>query len=115
MSELLNRDDDDESCGRYQKILYPSSSITPGWQRVTLTLRDGKVTTGRLLGSPSANPIRLFDDQGQFRAIPVAKVAQQSLQTTSDMPEGLGDGLTPEQFLDLIEALSSLKKTAAAQ
>jgi putative heme-binding domain-containing protein len=92
-----------------RKLLEPSSSITPGWQRVTVTTKAGQVLTGRLQNQVTDDFLEILVGGGN--TVRVAKIDLEAyrLETTSAMPVGLVDDLSPEEFADLIEFLLSLR------
>ena len=90
-----------------RQILLPSESITPGFEPVTLVLRDGRVISARV---ERANRLvyRIIDVEGKQRDIAVSKVASVQVSEVSLMPEGLATTLELSEFTDLIAYLETL-------
>ena len=83
-------------------ILTPSRDIAPGYQRLTLSLDDGRTVSGYFRGETAAR----IDLQVDDRLMHFAKAAVTHRQNEkSDMPEGLATSLSPQEFADLVEFL----------
>jgi putative heme-binding domain-containing protein len=94
--------------GIYQKILTPSASISESYRLVTVVARDGRETMGFVIGE-SDDEIAL-----QMIAGPVVEFAKDAVlrRTESDeslMPAGLHQLMTPDELVDLVEYLATLK------
>ncbi|MCZ6793661.1 MAG: PQQ-dependent sugar dehydrogenase [Planctomycetota bacterium] len=91
-----------------REILLPSASIKPGFEQITLVLRDGRVLSGRV---ERANRVlyRIIDVNGKQRNIPANEVVTVHVSNASLMPDGLVVDLELREFADLIAYLSSLK------
>ena len=83
-------------------IRTPSLDIAPGYQRLTLTLEDGRSVSGFLRGETAERIDLEIDDH----LVHFAKTdVSERINEKSDMPEGLVDHLTAREFDDLVEFL----------
>jgi putative heme-binding domain-containing protein len=90
-----------------EKVQDPKKRVTPGYSKVRLEFRDGRVVVATLLhDGPDA--LRIRDDATGAEKV-VAKADLAGYRITSGMPTGQADRLTPEEFADLIAYLESLK------
>ena len=90
-----------------ESIVFPNRAISPGYENVVITLRDGALHAGLIKGedekevrleSPEAGPVR------------IAKLDVVSRQRgLSAMPDGLSEFLSRRELRDLVEFLASLK------
>jgi putative membrane-bound dehydrogenase-like protein len=87
-----------------ESILEPSRSIAPGFDSVTMALKDGRVLNG-LRVAESEGVVTLADQDGQKHTIPRAEIEAVRSQPVSLMPEGLERRLTPQEFVDLVAYL----------
>jgi putative heme-binding domain-containing protein len=91
-----------------ESILEPSRTIAPSFETVTAALQDGRVIAGvRVAETDQA--LTLADPQGQTHVLSRSSIEELKTQPQSTMPEGLEQRFTAEEFLDLIEFLSSQK------
>jgi putative heme-binding domain-containing protein len=91
-----------------QSILTPDSVVAQGFQTVSLKLKDGKTLMG-FVTKEEDGVIELRDIAGQVSQVKRAEVKEEQRLTQSMMPAGLAGSLTIEEFVSLIEYLSSLK------
>jgi putative membrane-bound dehydrogenase-like protein len=91
-----------------ESILEPSRTVTPGFQTITVALRDGRVLAGIKIAETDGT-LTLGDNQGQKHELAKAQIEEQTAQTQSTMPDGLAKQLTPDQFVDLVAFLTSQK------
>jgi putative heme-binding domain-containing protein len=90
-----------------ESIIDPNAAIDPKYQSTSILTTSGQVITG-LLVSESDDAVVIFDGK-EKRTIPADDIDQQQKLNQSSMPEGLAATISPSEFLDLIEFLSSLK------
>jgi len=94
-----------------ESIVFPNRHIAPGFQIVTLMLKNQEVVAGRLLGEDAAAvKIETMDEQGKPKAVtvPVAQIAER-LSAPSPMPENIRDLLSKTELRDLVEYLATRK------
>jgi putative heme-binding domain-containing protein len=89
-----------------ESILEPSNQIVEGYRTTLLLLKDGRSLTG-IVREESQEGLTLVEASGQRHKLAHSRIEERQLSRTSLMPEGLADGLTPEQFTDLIAYLEA--------
>lgn len=96
-----------------EAVLNPSATIAPGYGTVVVETKAGLQYQG-VLKQSDARQIQIMG--GDAKLVTVAKddIASQSGSTVSLMPEALQAGLTPQEFADLIEYLTTLKQPESA-
>ena len=95
----------------YEAILDPSSGISFGYEAWSLELADGEEAYG-LITSETGEEIALKTQGGIVTKYRKSEVAGRRKMQTSIMPSGLQLTMTPEELVDLVEYLASLKKPA---
>jgi quinoprotein glucose dehydrogenase len=91
-----------------QSIVEPSSEITPGYENVLITLKNGEMIAG-LLSAEDANEVTLASlIDGKKQKLKKADI-QQRTSVPSAMPPGLGEVLGKRGLRDVIEYLATLK------
>ncbi|HZI73091.1 MAG TPA: hypothetical protein VFD73_03535 [Gemmatimonadales bacterium] len=98
----------------FQAILEPSAGISFGFEAFTVTLRDGDEAYG-LIASETATELALKTVGGVVARYKKSEIASRQKSTLSLMPAGLEAGLTPQEMVDLVEFLSSLKKGTGSE
>lgn len=90
-----------------RQVLYPSESLKPGFEQVTILTQEGRVHVGRI---ERANKTvhRIIDAQGKQTNIPSGQVETMQVSQVSLMPENLASTIRPEQFADLMAYLRTL-------
>lgn len=76
-----------------------------------MVLDSGRQLSGVKI-SETSTVLTLGDNQGQTHPIPKASIDEIQLQPTSLMPDDVHKRLTDNEFVDLIEFLTSLTKTS---
>jgi putative heme-binding domain-containing protein len=86
-----------------EAILWPSKVISDQYQAEMFELADGKVVSGVVVReTPAAVLIRTPENPDKPTPLAKAQIANRAPSTTSFMPEGLLDPLTPQQIADLL-------------
>lgn len=96
-----------------EAVLNPSATIAPGYGAVTVETKAGLQYQG-VLKQSDARQIQIMGGDGRLVTIPKSDIESQSGSTVSLMPEALQTGLTPQEFADLIEYLTTLKQPESA-
>jgi putative heme-binding domain-containing protein len=91
-----------------ESILDPSAEITQGYHATVIETKAGRIFTG-IVKSETATSLTLLDAEGKQVSIALRDIESRTLSKVSLMPAGLVDALTPAQFTDLIDYLSSLR------
>ncbi|HZZ43592.1 MAG TPA: HEAT repeat domain-containing protein [Tepidisphaeraceae bacterium] len=90
-----------------ESVLLPNKQIAPGYDAVTLKLKDGKSVSGVLKGETAAEYSVDVVDKG------VVKVAKGNVVSRSPgqspMPEGLWKALSKQDMRNLVEFLATVK------
>lgn len=95
-------------------ILEPSAGISFGFEAWRVELKNGDEVFG-LIVSDAEDEVEVKQQGGQSQRIKKADIATREKQPLSIMPAGLHQSLTPQEFVDLIAYLSSLKKVEPRQ
>jgi putative heme-binding domain-containing protein len=91
-----------------QQILEPSATIAVGYSTTVIRTKQGDEFDG-IVTETSDEWIGLTGADGKVTRIRTADVAKKRTTEISMMPEGLEQGLSKEQFADLIAYLTTLK------
>lgn len=92
-----------------RSVLEPSNRIANGYDVMTVITNDGKSLTGILkLDSPEA--VELMTVEGKQIRIANADIDEKLKSPVSLMPNGLKDGMTLQDFADIVAYLESLKQ-----
>lgn len=92
-----------------ESILDPSAGISFGYEAWSLTLKNGDEAFG-LIASETEEDLALKAQGGTVTHYKKADLAKREKQALSVMPAGLQQNLTTQDFADLLEYLSSLRK-----
>ena len=94
----------------YESILDPSAGISFGYEAFQLQLRSGEEAFG-LKVSETAGEIAIKAVGGIITKYQKSDVQQQEQMKLSIMPAGLQQAMTIQELVDLVEYLSSLRKS----
>jgi putative heme-binding domain-containing protein len=89
-------------------VLYPSAKISSGYEPSTLALSDGRVLTG-IVRNETADAVEIQDADAKMIRVAKADVENRKRSEVSLMPNGLAQGLSPQDFADLIAFLETLR------
>ncbi|MEZ5962523.1 MAG: HEAT repeat domain-containing protein [Planctomycetota bacterium] len=90
-----------------ESIFEPNARIEPKYQMVMLALHNGDALAGFIdAEAPDHLVVRLAD--GSRRTIALADIKSREALATSNMPEGLGQTLSPRELVDVIAYLKTL-------
>ena len=95
-------------------ILSPSARIFSGYETAVVATTDGRVLTG-LIKSDTADGLELETADGQRIKLAPSDVEDRKISDLSLMPSGIVEGISPQDFADLIAYLETLKNAAANQ
>lgn len=93
-----------------ESLIEPSARLAPGYGNITLTLKDGQKVNGVLIEENNAE-LLLRTAEAEPMEVPVARIAKRE-NSVSSMPP-MGRMISKRELRDLMEYLSSLKKTDA--
>ncbi len=89
-------------------VLYPSAKISSGYEPVVIALTDGRVVTGIIKGE-TADAVAVEDADAKRQTIPKADIDERKASPVSLMPNGLAEGLSRQDFADLVAYLETLR------
>lgn len=93
----------------YEAILDPSAGISFGFEAWQVQLKSGDEAFG-LKASETADEIAIKDTNGIVTRYKRSAIAFMQQMKLSIMPSGLQQTMTPQELVDLVEYLASLKK-----
>ncbi len=93
----------------YESILDPSAGISFGYEAWSIVLKNGDEPYG-LIASETADELTLKAVGGIVTKFKKSDIASRQQSKLSIMPAGLQQGMTTQEFVDLVEYLSSLTK-----
>ncbi len=82
-------------------ILEPNREVAPQYVNYSVAMKDGRILTG-LIASESTNSLVLKRAEGVTETLARSQVEEVRSTGQSIMPEGLEQGLKPQDFADLI-------------
>ena len=92
-----------------RSLVDPTGSMLPINRPVRAVKRDGSVISGRRLNEDTYT-VQIVTEEGRLRSLMKSELAQWSVSTTSPMPS-FKDTLKPEELIDLVAYIASLKGT----
>ena len=92
-----------------ESILYPSKQILDGYQQTLIETSAGKKIIGIVRGE-SATEVMLIDVDNKKHVIKKEEIEDRKLSNVSAMPDGLQNGLSLQDFANVIAYLESLKE-----
>ncbi|MEI8228543.1 MAG: GDSL-type esterase/lipase family protein [Planctomycetota bacterium] len=90
-----------------ESIIDPNAAVDDKYLSTAILTDDGRNITG-LLVSETPEEVVIFDGK-EMKTIPVAEIDERAKLRQSSMPEGLAATLSPNEFLDVVEYLRTLK------
>lgn len=97
-----------------ESIVYPSKVISDQYTSVEVTLDDGQVHSGMVVGESDRRLI-LISANGQRLRLRKSKIQSQQAASTSIMPDGLVDSLDLEDLVNLIHFLERGEEDESGQ
>lgn len=94
-----------------ESVLYPSAKIFSGYEPIVVATNDGRLLTG-IVKSDDDEALVIQDAEDKTLRIPQADIDERRLSNVSLMPNGLAEGLSKEDFADLIAYLKTLQEEA---
>lgn len=91
-----------------ESIIEPSKKVEPKYVTTTVVTNDGKSNIGFII-SKNKDSITLLMAEGKQATIAADDIDEQLQTNQSSMPENLASTLSPAEFLDVIEFLSTRK------
>jgi putative heme-binding domain-containing protein len=97
-----------------EAVLYPSKNIANGYSTTLIETKSGDGYSG-ILKNADDRLVEIIGADGQRQRIARSEITRQTVSETSLMPEGLQNGLSLQEFADVIEFLVSLKQPLNAR
>jgi putative membrane-bound dehydrogenase-like protein len=94
-----------------ESILYPSKQILDGYQQTMIKRKSNGNLEAGIVRAETDDSVTLVDSAGQKIVIKKDDIASRKISNISLMPEGLQTALKPEEFVDVIAYLESLKES----
>ena len=91
-----------------RNILAPSAQMEPGYRLFRIALKDGEVVDGRLISEDNTGYVLRRANTADLR-VEKSSVQRAWFTKSSVMPEGLLEGMKPEDVPDLFAYLKTLK------
>lgn len=92
-----------------RSILEPSARVAESFQVTVVLTADGRVVQG-LVKTDTPDQLELIDADGKTIAIATDDIEERKQSSLSLMPNGLKDGMTLDDFADIVAYLESLKE-----
>ncbi len=89
-------------------VLYPSAKISSGYEPVVIALADGRIVTGIIKGE-TADAVEVEDGEAKRAKILKGEIDDRKASPVSLMPNGLAEGLSKQDFADLVAYLETLR------
>jgi putative heme-binding domain-containing protein len=96
----------------YDSILNPNAGISFGYEAWEIELKNGDEISGMIV-SETENEVAVKVSGGTVTRHPKSEILRRRKLPGSIMPGGLQQTMSTQDFVDLVEFLSSLKKAAA--
>jgi putative membrane-bound dehydrogenase-like protein len=90
-------------------ILEPSKVIAQGYETMVLTTTKGTTLTGVFKGE-TADVVNLMDAEGKAHVVAKKDIEDRSISPVSTMPNGLNEGMTLQDFTDLVAFLEARRE-----
>jgi putative membrane-bound dehydrogenase-like protein len=94
-------------------ILEPSKIIAQGYETIVVETKKGQTLTGVFKGD-SGDAVNLTDNEGKAHRILKKDIEDRVFSPVSTMPNGLNDGMTLQDFADLIAFLEARREQQAS-
>jgi putative heme-binding domain-containing protein len=92
-----------------ESVLEPNAKIDPRFVTTNVETKDGGAFTGFIV-EETPEVLTLAVAGGIKQDLRIANLRKRETVKQSSMPEGLANAMSPTEFIDLVEFLSSLKK-----
>ena len=90
-------------------VLEPSKTIANGYETVKIVTADGKTISGVLKGE-TPDGLTLADAEGKLVPVKKKEIDERSISPVSVMPNGLAEGMTKQDFADLMAYLEGRRE-----
>lgn len=90
-------------------ILEPSKVIAQGYETILIETKKGESLAGVFKGE-SGDAVSLADNDGKVHRVAKKDIEERSFSPVSTMPNGLSDGMTLQDFADLVAFLEARRE-----
>jgi putative heme-binding domain-containing protein len=90
-------------------ILEPSKVIAQGYETIVIVTKKGQTLTGVFKGE-TGDAVRLVDKEGTLHTVAKKDIEEREFSPVSIMPNGLSDGMTLQDFADLLTYLEARRE-----
>ncbi|HEY7155170.1 MAG TPA: HEAT repeat domain-containing protein [Gemmataceae bacterium] len=90
-------------------ILEPSKIIAQGYETIVVETKKGQTLTGVFKGD-SGDAVNLTDNEGKAHRILKKDIEERVFSPVSTMPNGLSDGMTLQDFADIVAFLEARRE-----
>jgi putative membrane-bound dehydrogenase-like protein len=94
-------------------VLEPSKVIAQGYETIVVTTTAGKTLTGVFKGE-TGDAVSLVDVEGKLHTVAKTDIDERKYSPVSQMPNGLSDGMTLQDFADVIAFLEARREEKPA-
>ena len=91
-----------------ESIVDPNAKLDPKFVATNITTKDGEELSG-LVATEDDQNVTMVLGAGVKQVVKKTNIATRQTLNVSSMPDGLAEGFSAEEFLDLIEYLSVQK------
>ncbi len=91
-----------------ESIIEPSKKVDPKYVTTTIITNEGKSNVGFII-KQTKDSVTLLMAEGKQATIATEDIDEMAATNQSSMPENLASTLSPAEFLDVVEFLSSRK------
>lgn len=95
-----------------ESVLFPSAGISHNYDAWTLLLTNGTTMTG-LIASETDDELVLIDNEAIRHTVATGDIEEKIRQSVSLMPADLQKIMTPQELVDVVSYLETLKQAAA--
>jgi putative membrane-bound dehydrogenase-like protein len=93
-------------------VLEPSKVIAQGYETLVISTAQGTTLTGVFKGE-TADAVNLMDNEGKAHSVPKKDIEERTFSPVSTMPNGLSDGMTLQDFADVLAFLEARREEKA--
>jgi putative heme-binding domain-containing protein len=90
-------------------VLEPSKTIANGYETIIITTVQGKALQGVFKGE-TGDAVNYADADGKLHSVPKKDIDEKAFSPVSTMPNGLNEGMTLQDFADLIAFLEARRE-----
>jgi putative heme-binding domain-containing protein len=90
-------------------VLEPSKVIAQGYETIVISTKKGKTLNGVFKGE-TGDSVSLMDNEGVLHTVAKKDIDERAFSPISIMPNGLSDGMTLQDFADIIAYLEARRE-----